>query len=81
MMSWMIVIAQIAALLAVLLLLPGKKQEKSALLALTIASVPLSLVALYISENPSKLMQALCFAVTLSGAMRLERIWNKKRRR
>ena len=51
------------------------------LLVLTIASVPLSCLALYLAEEPSKLMQALCFAVTLSGAMRLERIWNKKRRK
>ena len=81
MISWIIVAAEIAALAAVCCLLSGKNQEKTVLLVLTIASVPLSCLALYLAEEPSKLMQALCFAVTLSGAMRLERIWNKKRRK
>lgn len=79
MISWIIIGALLAALAAVFILLNGKQQEKSVLLALTIASVPLSCLALYLAEEPTKLMQALCFAVTLSGAMRLERIWKKKR--
>lgn len=79
MISWIIIVAQLAALAAVFCLFNGKQQEKSVLLALTIASVPLSCLALYLAEEPTKLMQALCFAVTLSGAMRLERIWKKKR--
>lgn len=79
MISWIIIGAQLAALAAVLCLLNGKKQEKPVLLALTIASVPLSCLALYLAEAPGKLMQALCFAVILSGAMRLERIWKIKR--
>ena len=80
MVSWLIVAAEVAAMCAIFFLLDGKKAEKKVLLVFSILSVGLGCLALYLAPEQSTLMRALCFAVTLSSVMRLDRIRQVRRK-